>query len=284
MIRTQKPNRENSLYVFLSFALVGGFLEAYTFLLHGGVFCNAQTGNLVLLFLKLVNGEWSAASHYLYSLLAYVAGILVSLALPLFFRRSGPHCFVAALEAAAFIALAFVPAGAPDWYTYVSVSFLCALQYNTFTECRGSKLATTFCTNNLRQATIGLFDGVRRRDGLSLRRAGMYGGIILTFAAGAVGGAFAARYLGNFCTLLAAALLLPVVLFLLPGRGGREQAAPTGGALAAQPEANGAPAADIAPAAPPTGGALAAQPTADTSPATRAAADTSPAARAAGKK
>ena len=214
MIRTQKPNRENSLYVFLSFALVGGFLEAYTFLLHGGVFCNAQTGNLVLLFLKLVDGEWSAASHYLYSLLAYVAGILVSLALPLFFRRSGPHCFVAALEAAAFIALAFVPAGAPDWYTYVSVSFLCALQYNTFTECRGAKLATTFCTNNLRQAVLGVFDAAKNRDGAALRRAGVYGAMILFFAAGAVGGSFAARGLGNCSALVAAAALLPALLFL----------------------------------------------------------------------
>ncbi len=227
MAETRKTEREHSLYVFLSFALVGGFLEAYTFLLHGGVFCNAQTGNLVLLFLNLVNGEWAGASHYLYSLLAYIAGILVSLLLPLFFRRSGPHCFVSALEAAAFIALALIPAGAPDWYTYVSVSFLCALQYNTFTECRGSKLATTFCTNNLRQATICLFSAARNRDRLSLRRAGMYGGIILTFAAGAVGGAFAARYLGNYCMLLAAALLLPVVFFLIPSHGGKAKTALT---------------------------------------------------------
>ncbi len=32
---------------------VGGFLEAYTYLLRGGVFCNAQTGNIVLLALAL---------------------------------------------------------------------------------------------------------------------------------------------------------------------------------------------------------------------------------------
>ena len=83
MPHAPKPDRENSLYLFLTFALVGGFLEAYTFLLHGGVFCNAQTGNLVLFFLNLTGGNWADASHYLYSLLAYVAGILVSLALPL---------------------------------------------------------------------------------------------------------------------------------------------------------------------------------------------------------
>ena len=83
--RTFEP--EKTLYVFLSFAFVGGFLEAYTFLLHGGVFCNAQTGNLVLFFIDAANGEWQEASHYLYSLLAYIAGILVSAALPLLLKK-----------------------------------------------------------------------------------------------------------------------------------------------------------------------------------------------------
>ena len=129
-------------------------------------------GNLVLFFLNLTGGNWADASHYLYSLLAYVAGILVSLALPLLFRRRAPHAFVTALEMAAFIALAFIPAAAPDWYTYVSVSFLCALQYNTLTECRGAKLATTFCTNNLRQMTIHLFDAAKNRSAAPAAQGG----------------------------------------------------------------------------------------------------------------
>ena len=43
-------------YVFAMYAVVGGFLEAFTFLLHGGVFCNAQTGNLVMLVIDFVRG------------------------------------------------------------------------------------------------------------------------------------------------------------------------------------------------------------------------------------
>ena len=225
MPHSPKPERENSLYLFLTFALVGGFLEAYTFLLHGGVFCNAQTGNIVLFFLNLTQGNWADASHYLYSLLAYVAGILVSLALPLLLRRA-PHALVTAFEMAALAALALIPAAAPDWYTYVSVSFLCALQYNTFTECRGAKLATTFCTNNLRQVTIHLFDAAKTRSAAPLRKAGIYTAVILAFAAGAVGGAFAAQFLGNYCTLLAAALLLPALLFLLIRPAARVTAKP----------------------------------------------------------
>ena len=86
---------EQSFYVFLSFAAVGGFLEAYTFLLHGGVFCNAQTGNLVLLTLRLYERDWGMAAHYLYSILAYLAGILVSVFLSRA-MRGGAHIAVTA--------------------------------------------------------------------------------------------------------------------------------------------------------------------------------------------
>ena len=39
-------------------AIVGGFLDAYTFVGRGGVFCNAQTGNIVLLGVYLSLGRW----------------------------------------------------------------------------------------------------------------------------------------------------------------------------------------------------------------------------------
>ena len=212
------PNRsapEKSMYVFLSFALVGGFLEAYTYLLHGGVFCNAQTGNLVLLALRLVQGNFAEAWHYLFSILAYLAGILLSLVLPVLFRKLRLPLFTAALEMCAFAAIAFIPQGASDWYTYVSVSFLCALQYNTFTECRGAKAATTFCTNNLRQTAVNLFGGVREKDAAKLRKSGIYALVILCFALGAVAGGLTAEHLGNYSALLCSAVLLPVFVLLL---------------------------------------------------------------------
>ena len=36
-------------YICASLAMVSGFLETYTYLLKGGVFANAQTGNFALL-------------------------------------------------------------------------------------------------------------------------------------------------------------------------------------------------------------------------------------------
>lgn len=202
---------ENSLYIFLSFAAVGGFLEAYTFLLHGGVFCNAQTGNLVLFVLRLCEGDFSSAVRYVWSLLAYIAGIAASALLPRICRRSAFLIAVTAAEAAVLAALAFQPEGTPDTVTYVSVSFLCALQYNSFTSCRGATLATTFCTNNLRQTVLNLCSGIAEKDNAKLKKSVIYALVILAFAAGAAVGALTAGRLGNYCTLLCTAVLLAVI-------------------------------------------------------------------------
>ena len=223
---------EKSFYVFASFAAVGGFLEAYTYLLHGGVFCNAQTGNLVLLAMNLFAGNFAPAAHYAYSILAYLAGIFVSVILSKALKGTLSHVIVTAAEFAAFVALAFVPAGVSDWYTYVSVVFLCALQYNVFTECRGAALSTTFCTNNLRQATINLYRGAAEKDKQKLKKSGIYALVILFFALGAALGAFAAGRLGNYSVLLCSAILLPVLILLIargnrpsPEGGGKDAAA-----------------------------------------------------------
>lgn len=205
---------ENSLYVFFSFAAIGGFLEAYTFLLHGGVFCNAQTGNLVLFVMRLCEGQFSASLHYLWSILAYMAGIGVSVLLPRVCRKTSFLIAVTAAEAAVLAGLAFQPEGTPDQITYVSVAFLCALQYNSFTSCRGATLATTFCTNNLRQTVIHLCGGISEKDREKLRKSGIYACVIAVFAVGAAAGVLTAKALGNISILLCALLLLPVIAVL----------------------------------------------------------------------
>jgi hypothetical protein len=53
--------RPESLPTGSVLAGVGGFLDAYTFVGYGGVFANAQTGNIVLLGVDCQAGHWRAA-------------------------------------------------------------------------------------------------------------------------------------------------------------------------------------------------------------------------------
>ena len=203
--------RDMSFYVFAMFAFTGGFLEAFTFILHGGVFCNAQTGNLVMLVIRFVRGDFAGGLRYLYSLLAYIAGILLSAAVPSRFKRVNWPLAVTAGEIAVLLAIAFIPASAENWYTYVTVAFVCAVQYNTFTKLSGVALATTFCTNNLRQTVMHLMQGISQKDRSEYKKSAIYAFIIVCFAAGAAVGVLSAQVLSNYCIFVCAALLLPVL-------------------------------------------------------------------------
>ena len=67
-----------TLWIGCLLAIGGGFLDAYTYQLHGHVFANAQTGNLVLLGIQMANGHFLTALYYLIPIIAFIAGILLT--------------------------------------------------------------------------------------------------------------------------------------------------------------------------------------------------------------
>ena len=59
-------------------AVSGGFQDAYTYFTRDGVFSNAQTGNVVLMSERFMNGEVKAGLHYLIPLTAFFLGVLLA--------------------------------------------------------------------------------------------------------------------------------------------------------------------------------------------------------------
>lgn len=202
-------------YVFAMFAVIGGFLEAFTYVLHGGVFCNAQTGNLVMLVIDFVHGNFASGLRYLYSIMAYIVGIILSTLIPARFKKVNWPLVVTAVEIVVLAALAFIPMSVPDIYTYVTVSFLCSVQYNTFTKLHGVALATTFCTNNIRQTIMHFVRGVSDKDRSEYKKSAIYAFIVLCFAAGVAVGVVASDGIGNLCILICAALIIPVLALFI---------------------------------------------------------------------
>lgn len=60
-----KATIHESLLTGILLAIVGGFLDIYTYLLKGNVFANAQTGNMVLMGLKIAEQNYLGALYYL---------------------------------------------------------------------------------------------------------------------------------------------------------------------------------------------------------------------------
>ena len=219
----ERKQRQEGRYYRIYFVLifVAGFLGAFTYVLRGGVFCNAQTGNVVLLGMELGKGDWSGALYYLIPIGAYILGAVVSELLPNPVKHRLAvrwDTLLIAVEMIVIVILGFLPESAPVQISQVAVNFIASMQYNTFRQAEGVAVATTFVTNHIRQVGVGLAMEWRHRHNAEKphrRKFLTHLGMLLFFAAGAtVGTVFCLQLLGRavWLTLLPLAVVFAVLL------------------------------------------------------------------------
>lgn len=208
-MRCARCRPADSLQMGLLLAAIGGFLDAHTYVARGGVFANVQTGNLVLLGLRALEGD-ARALHYLLPVFAFVLGVALSESLKAGARAARRWHWrqaVLALEALALVFAAFAPAAWNDAVN-AGVSFACAMQVNAFRAFEGNPYATTMCTGNLRSGAERLWRFLRQGEGEDLRVGGKYFAVIGCFMLGAGIGGLLTQALGFCAALFPAALLL----------------------------------------------------------------------------
>ena len=213
-------------HTFFLLMLAAGWLGAFTYNLRGGVFCNAQTANFVLMAMALGKGQWAHAAYFLIPVGAYLAGTVLSEALPLRVRRLGLvrwDTLLVGVEALVVFLLGLLPETAPFQISQVAINFICSMQYNTFRQAEGVPMATTFCTNHLRQTGIHLTKWARRRERRELELFLEHAGMLAVFTAGAVGCTVLCPPLLGKAVWGAALLLAVVFLDLLRADLGAER-------------------------------------------------------------
>ncbi|MPM04413.1 hypothetical protein SDC9_50690 [bioreactor metagenome] len=216
----QQP--ENKIAIHESFsvgallALTGGFLDAYTYLSRGGVFANAQTGNMVLLGIRLAERNWGGAVRYLIPIIAFAAGVLLAEWIQSALKGRANVRWrqaVLLLEIALLAIIGFMPDGSWNWAVNVAVSFVCALQVEAFRTMHGLSYATTMCTGNLRSGTECLFLYFQTKNKVLFSNGMKYYAIIVVFIVGAVLGVFLTGWLAERAVWVPAGLL--VIVFSL---------------------------------------------------------------------
>lgn len=185
-------------------AVSGGLMDAYSYILRGQVFANAQTGNILFLGIYLCSGQWREVIHYLFPIAGFTAGIFISELMHLS-RLHPVHWKQTILLAEAFLLL-LVPFIPLDLFANSLTSFVCGMQVQTFRKLRGHPFATTMCIGNLRSGTVSAVNWLCHREDHHLRAAGAYYYVILCFVIGAVIGNALAPVTGLFtiagCTVL----------------------------------------------------------------------------------
>lgn len=181
-------------------AVVGGFLDAYTYILRGGVFANAQTGNIVLLGVKLADGKYRQSLYYIIPILAFALGVFITEIFKKYFSAREFAVFeywVIAIEIVLLGIVGIISLTVPDEVVNVTISFVCSLQVNSFRKMKELPYATTMCTGNLRSGTEKLFLYLYSKEKKAGIQAAHYFGIILFFILGAVIGTLSAGLVGT---------------------------------------------------------------------------------------
>lgn len=184
--------------VFLLLMVSAGMMGAYTYNIRGGVFCNAQTANVVLMAMAFGKGQWLDGLYFLIPITAYITGAFVSEMLPNPVKKIGllrwDTCLIG-FEILVLFIIGFIPLTVTDKVVQVLINFIASMQYNTFRQAEGIPMATTFCTNHIRQLGISAANFVKHRDASALRRGLSHFRMLCCFFAGGV-------LLTAFCSLL----------------------------------------------------------------------------------
>lgn len=229
--------RETSVTETLGFGMllasVGGFMDAYSYIVRGNVFATGQTGNLVLVAVGLAQGNVRGMLYPLVPILAFGLGNMA--AWHLFYSRSGENklAYQRRILVCSILCL-FVAGLIPGTWSHVIANTLIAiassLHYTAFRKFGpGENYSCIFSTGNLRSCADHLYKGILRKDKASLTKSLRYACILLAFLAGAAAGGLAAEVFHEkaiWLTLVALATALALIHVLPHGAslpGNRKQ-------------------------------------------------------------
>ena len=187
-----------------------GFLDAYTYMARGGVFANAQTGNVILGAIDLSAGSWGDALRHLWPILAFAVGVALAASLKTaadgrYARTAGPATLAASVVV--LVVAATLPTSVPSTLVILPITVVSAMQLELFRSIGDLSYAPIATTGNLMRLVESGHAQLRHRDETSRRALGTYLSVFAAFTSGAIAGAVATDLIGVRSTLLPAAAL-----------------------------------------------------------------------------
>ncbi|TQF29433.1 YoaK family protein [Bradyrhizobium sp. UNPA324] len=205
---TSLLRRDETITVALLLAFAGGCLDAYTWIVHG-VMANAQTANLVFLWVYGMAGDWARALHFVPPIMAFAVGIVIAAWLR---RAAGERASAIStlVEILLLVGVGILHNRMPEIAGTLGISLVAAMQAAVFTKVEGATYSTVMITGNMRQAIEGIFAVASGAAAVgTVRRSGVFTAVCGAFGLGAALGALLTEVVPDL------ALGLPVVALLI---------------------------------------------------------------------
>lgn len=211
-----KRQISESIKVGIFLALSGGFMDAYSYINRGKVFANAETGNIILMALKVCEGKFFEAVNYLIPIVSFAVGVAICEIIK--YRKERINMIhwrqiLVLFEIFAFIVVGFLPQEMNRVANSI-ISMISGIQFATFPKIRGTAMATTMCTGNLKTGTQNMYRGIKTGDKSAIEKGLYYYVCILVFILGTMVGYFAVKLMAEKAIFLAALAMINIFIMM----------------------------------------------------------------------
>ncbi|MDP4177619.1 MAG: YoaK family protein [Bacillota bacterium] len=196
---------------------VGGFMDAYSYVVRGKVFATGQTGNFVLVCVHMMQKDYIQMFHAIVPIVSFWIGVFISCHMLYYFRERQlllKHMTLV-IEILLVFIVGLIPCSYPDIIANTLISFAASLQYCAFRKfSTNGNYANIFCTGNMRSCAENYYKGVVRKDKQSMKRALGYTCILISFFIGAASAAYESKIFHAKSIWSLDIVLIGILLFL----------------------------------------------------------------------
>ncbi len=184
-------------------AMVGGYINAYTFTVYNGFMTNGMTSNMTKFGLAIARADVGALLGPVSCILAAIAGSVLSECMRTFVSGKSDWRILALLvEAILFLFAALLPGVVSEFVLLRVLCLLVGYHLSLFRQSRYGAFNTTICTGNLRTLGQLLFAAVYRHGSKEIKAFLGFSALVFSFSLGCL-----------FSGLLSARFGVPAILF-----------------------------------------------------------------------
>ena len=216
-----KPKHQisESIELGIILAIIGGFMDVYSYKARGKVFANAQTGNILLCGIYISEGNFTKSIQYFFPVFAFTLGIIISNILyqknikKLHWRQISVF-----IECIILIIVAFIPLKFNFLAKTFSLHLLVEHKLKVFAKIHGKAISTTMCIGNLRNATQSICQYFKLKKTEDLMCSLLYLGTIFCFVLGAIIGNIFIKTFNQYAILFNSLFLFIACLMMFIDR------------------------------------------------------------------
>ncbi len=206
---------EEHICISLILTFIGGFLDAYTYILYDQIFANTQTGNIIFFTIFLVEGNIYNAFLRIFPIISFCIAIFITQLLIHKFNENKKWIkIILLLNTILTITIGTSILKNFSLIIVCLVSFICATMISTFKKADGNVFAPTMCTGNLRSLMEFFSKWIIHKERESKKIVIKYISIIFTFCLGIAIGIILVNILQNYSICLCSILFFIVFLII----------------------------------------------------------------------